>query len=100
MWTEYWKGFDYGHKCVMENRWKDNIAMDLLNNAEKNSNYFVAPPIRDERIDDEGVAEDEFLMSSPLAALSLSNNRRTINQLTFAVDGYKDDKVIHRDWFI
>ena len=98
MWTQKWKSFGYGHNCVIENGWKDNIAMDLLKIAKKQLLLF-APPIREERIDDEGVAEDEFLMSSPLAALSLSNNRRTINQLTFAVDGYKGDKVLHRDWF-
>ena len=65
----------------------------------KNIYYFVAQPIRDAGLVNEGVAEDECLMSSPLAALILSNNRRTINQLTFAVDGFKDDKVLHRHWF-
>ena len=63
----------------------------------KNLYYFVAQPIRDAGIDNEGVAEDEFLMSSQLEAVFLSNSKKTIDQLTFAGDGSKDNEVCYLD---
>ena len=55
--------------------------------------YHSAKPIRDEKINEDGIIEDKNGMLLQLRAFSLSSSMRLMKKFILVIDGFEDDEV-------